>query len=234
MRPLSNINALAVFAMFATLLFLETRLVIPWLKGVTALEPILLWFSVAGVGTFLPMLVLAWFSLKSEDNYHSWPAIWQRLRFRTMDRGDWIWTIGALLVIGSLSFLAMESMKYFFTDFLPNPPFLQMDPLVEGRYWILAAWLLFWPFNILGEEILWRGVLLPRQELATGRYSWLMHGVGWCIFHITFGWQLLITLTPILFILPYVTQKRKNTWVGVIIHGGLNGPGFIAVAFGLV
>jgi len=37
-----------------------------------------------------------------------------------------------------------------------------------------------------------------------------------------------------LFILPYIVQRRRNSWVGVAIHAGVNGPGFVAVAFGLV
>jgi len=38
----------------------------------------------------------------------------------------------------------------------------------------------------------------------------------------------------LLFIQSYVVQRRKNTWVGVVIHGGINGPGFLAIAFGLL
>lgn len=57
---------------------------------------------------------------------------------------------------------------------------------------------------------------------------------GWGLFHIAFGWQLLLTLAPFLFILSYVVQKTKNSWVGVILHGGLNGPSFLAIALGLL
>jgi len=38
----------------------------------------------------------------------------------------------------------------------------------------------------------------------------------------------------LLFIQSYVVQRRKNTWVGVVIHGGINGPGFLTIAFGLL
>ncbi len=86
----------------------------------------------------------------------------------------------------------------------------------------------------MGEEILWRGVMLPRQELVFGKYTWVIHGFGWLLFHAAFGWQLLITLIPIIFIQSFVVQKTKNSWTGVILHGTINGPSFIAISFGLM
>ena len=86
----------------------------------------------------------------------------------------------------------------------------------------------------MGEEILWRGVILPRQEAKFGQWAWLLNGLGWALFHTAFGWQIGLTLLPILLILPYIVKMSQNAWIGVIIHAGINGPGFKAVAFGLV
>ena len=41
-------------------------------------------------------------------------------------------------------------------------------------------------------------------------------------------------LIPLIFIQSYIVQRTKNSWVGVIMHGGLNGPSFIAICFGLI
>jgi membrane protease YdiL (CAAX protease family) len=59
-----------------------------------------------------------------------------------------------------------------------QPPFMSFDPLTPGRYWILLIWVPYWVLNIMGEEILWRGTMLPRQELAFGKWAWLFHGIG--------------------------------------------------------
>jgi membrane protease YdiL (CAAX protease family) len=32
---------------------------------------------------------------------------------------------------------------------------------------------------------------------------------------------------------PYVAQRSQNTWVGIIVHAGLNGSAFLMLAFGL-
>lgn len=119
-------------------------------------------------------------------------------------------------------------------EFSPVPAFMHLEPLTSGRYWLLFIWLPYWILNILGEEFLWRGVMLPRQEIAFGRYTWLTHGFGWGLFHIAFGWQLLITLIPLIFIQSYIVQRTKNSWTGVAIHGAVNGPSFIAICFGLI
>ena len=67
------------------------------------------------------------------------------------------------------------------------------DPLTPDRYWILGAWFPFWVLNILGEEFSGGGVVLPRQEVALGRWAWLANGIGWLLFHLAFGPAILLT-----------------------------------------
>jgi membrane protease YdiL (CAAX protease family) len=87
---------------------------------------------------------------------------------------------------------------------------MAFEPLEKGRYWLLLVWLPYWILNIFGEEFLWRGVILPRQEAALGKYAWLFHGSGWGLFHIAFGWQLLVTLLPLIFIQSFVVHQTRT------------------------
>ena len=114
-----------------------------------------------------------------------------------------------------------------------HPAFMAFEPLGPGRYWILGAWLPFFVLNIVGEEFVWRGVVLPRQEAAFGERAWLVNGAFWLLFHAAFPWQVLLTLVPITLILPKIVQRRHNIWPGMIIHAGFGGMGFLALAFGL-
>jgi membrane protease YdiL (CAAX protease family) len=139
-----------------------------------------------------------------------------------------------LVIVGILSGIMMKLLELIIGKFDHSPAFMSFDPLTEGRYWLLLVWLPYWILNIMGEEFLWRGVILPRQEIAFGKYTWVIHGFGWGLFHVAFGWQLLIPLIPLIFIQSFIVQKTKNSWVGVIMHGGLNGPSFIAICFGLI
>lgn len=232
--PMGWLHSLAIFVGAGALLWAGTRLAIPTLVTATGLEPIVLWFLVGGLGVFAPLVVFGVVLLRREAVTAAERGWQDRVRLRRMDRGDWLWTVGALAVIGVLTAGAQAALGALVDDPAVSPPFLTLEPLGPGRYWILVAWLPFWTLNILGEEFLWRGVLLPRQEAALGGRAWLANAAGWALFHVAFGWHLVVMLLPILIILPWVVQRRRNTWVGVAIHAGLNGPGFVAVALGLV
>lgn len=231
--PLGLFGTLVLFGGAGLLLFAATHWIIPALAESTRVEPVVLWFISAGLAVFVPLMLITLFLLHQEGTL-AHPGVWrERLRFRPITPGDWLWSFLGLVAIGILIAASVGLMRLMFGEVHLHPSFMAMKPLTPDRYWILGAWLPFWLVNIIGEEILWRGLVLPRQEAAFGRWAWLVNGAAWLLFHLPFGPILLLTLAPTTFILPYVVQRRQNSWTGVVIHAGLNGPGFIAVAFGL-
>ncbi|MFC1558042.1 CPBP family intramembrane glutamic endopeptidase [candidate division KSB1 bacterium] len=234
LQGIGFLKSLAIFGAASIVLILETHFLIPYLSGITGWEPVIFWFIVAGLGIFLILLLTAVIILKNEG-YDIDNKVWNnRLRFRKITKSDWLLSLGALLVIGVFSALIFKMMGVFVEKVSNQPPFMSFEPLDGNRYWILAIWFPYWILNIMSEEILWRGVILPRQEVVFGRFAWLLNGFLWGIFHIAFGWQLLLSLLPILFIQPFVVQRTKNSWTGVIIHAGINGTSFIAISLGLI
>lgn len=232
--PIAWPLTLALFGAPAVALYVATRIAIPNVAEATGWEPIIWWFLLGGLGVFVPLLVIALLLLRGEalDGIDIWR---NRLRFHRMRASDWRWALGGLVVIGALSALIQFAvLPLLFTEVSVHPPFMAFEPLGPGRYWILAAWLPFWLLNIFGEEILWRGVILPRQEAAFGARAWVANAAGWALFHVAFGVQLMLMLLPIIVLLPWITQRCRNSWVAVVIHGGLNGPGFVAIALGVV
>lgn len=233
-KKLGIAGSFAIYIPAAILMFVMTKYLIPFLSNKTGQETILFWFIVAGAGIFIPLIITGLLILKAEGNNFS-KRIWiERLRFRRITRNDILMGLLGLVFAGILSGVFMKGLELMAGEFDHSPAFMSFEPLSKGRYWLLLVWIPYWILNILGEEFLWRGVMLPRQEIAFGKHAWLVHGLGWGIFHIAFGWQLLITLIPLIFIQSYMVQRTKNSWVGVIMHGGLNGPSFIAICFGLI
>ena len=234
LKKLGLLNSFAVYIPAAILMYCMTEYLIPYLSEATRYETILFWFIVGGLGIFTPMIITGITILNIEGYKISKTTFSERLRFRKITIRDLFLSIIGLIIVLVFSGTILKVLELIDGKFDPSPAFMSFEPLSKGRYWLLLIWLPFWILNILGEEFLWRGVMLPRQEIAFGKYAWLIHGLGWGLFHIAFDWQLLVTLTPLIFIQPYIVQKTKNSWAGVIMHGGLNGPSFIAICFGLI
>nr|WP_129733405.1 CPBP family intramembrane glutamic endopeptidase [Parabacteroides goldsteinii] len=237
MKPLSRMKLFYSFSIYiiaALLMWLQTHYTIPYLSGKTGQEPILLWFIVGALGIFFPLILLAIAILKSEIYKLTYRTWYKRMRFIRMTGPDWLWSIFGILVTVIGMLIVMGIIALFVDKLDYTPAFMEFEPLGPGRYWLLAVWFVFWIFNIMGEEILWRGVIQPRQELVSGQYTWIVQGTGWSLFHLAFGWQLWVMLLPLMFIQPYIVQKTRNSWTGVIIHGAINGSGFIAIALDMI
>ena len=234
LKPLGFAGSVVIFGIASAILTFETHYLIPLFSRITGWETVVFWFIFAGLGMFLPLLIASYIFIRREGLTCSRETWKQRLRFRRLTGHDILWSIGGIVGIGILSASIMEILKAVFGAMHSQPPFMAFEPLSAGRYWILAVWFPYWLLNIMGEEIFWRGVLLPRQELAFGKNTWIVHGFCWSIFHLCFGWQLFLTMLPILFVQSYVVCRTKNSWTGVIIHAVINGPSFILIALGVI
>ena len=86
---------------------------------------------------------------------------------------------------------------------------------------------------VIGEEIVWRGYVLPGQEVQFGRYAWLINGLLWNLpFHL-YTIHNVISDMPLFFILPFLVQLQKNTWLGIAIHAFLVSLALIILVPGL-
>jgi membrane protease YdiL (CAAX protease family) len=233
-KRLGLAGSLMIYIPASLLMFVLTKYLIPFLSRETGQETVLFWFIVGGLGIFLPLIITALLILKSEGYKVNRNTLIKRLRFRRIKKQDLVWCFAGVIVVGIFSMLIIKGLELTIGEFDHSPAFMSFEPLSKGRYWLLLVWAPYWVLNILGEELLWRGVMLPRQEIAFGKFAWVIHGFGWGLFHIAFGWQLLLTLMPLIFIQSFIVQRTKNSWIGVIMHGGLNGPSFIAICFGLI
>ena len=70
---------------------------------------------------------------------------------------------------------------------------------------------------MLGEEFLFRGVLLPRMESVFGRWSWVANGVLFGLYHVHQPWGIPNSvLTGLLY--TYPTYRYRSTWMSIILH----------------
>lgn len=213
-------------------------IIIPYFNKSLGLHPALSWFF-GGYLVFVPLFLLALILVKREGNKFTLQIILERFRIRKLSKNDWKWTaISSVLILlftGLIMYISrVISIEFGVNELETTPPFMQFQTLQGYEKFYLFVWLPMFFFNIVGEEILWRGYILPRQEKEHGRYAWIVNAALWLVFHICFGLDLMIILLPIMIIVPFTAQKTKNTAIGIITHALLNGPMFVLVSLGIV
>lgn len=227
-RPFGFIASVMMGAGGAVLLFLATRFLIPFFVATTGADPIVAWFLAAGLGVFAPLIAVAWIILKTEPESPGYRRLW----LRPMNGGDWLWTgLGALGIVLLTMPIVLVLFQRYGAETL-SPDWLAFDAPTPDRLWILLAWVPFFAVNMLGEAFVWHAVLLPRQQAAFGRSAWMVSGACWALFHAAMPWQIIAILVPTLAIIPFVVQRRRNVWCGVILHILVNGPAFVAIVLG--
>jgi membrane protease YdiL (CAAX protease family) len=219
-----------MFAVFSILLGLTVWTVIPWLRDAFGISPIIGWYASGTTLVLVPMLIYGCLMAWRELSAPRLGSLRKRLRVNALNRGDVIWSIGGLVAITAATAAILALARYIDPTFRPSPWFLQQAP--GWHVPVFTAWIPLFVSNILGEELCWRGYLLPRQEAALGGMAWLPNGILWCLFHWSFGWPIMVTLLPMTLLLPWIVQRRRNTTVGIVMHGVFNAAGFVLATSG--
>jgi membrane protease YdiL (CAAX protease family) len=190
----------------------------------------------------LPGIVLLIVSLVAYrlDGYSwNWAEFKKRFRLHAIKGKDWLWIIGIFLIC-TISDESLQVIgKWLATiplfappDYLPplfNPLKAVHLPLTEflgvslkGNWGILALWIPLNLFSMIGEEFMWRGYILPRQELAHGKWAWVVNGLMWAfLVHACMKWHY-IGMLPSMLLTPWLAQRMKNTSASAIVHIGGN------------
>jgi membrane protease YdiL (CAAX protease family) len=89
-------------------------------------------------------------------------------------------------------------------------------------------------FNtVLGEEFLFRGVLLPKMNGMFGRWDWVANGVLFGIYHLHQPWGILTSIIGGVFLFALPAKRFRSTWMAVIVHSGQS-VFFLFLILGLV
>lgn len=89
-----------------------------------------------------------------------------------------------------------------------------------GAWDLLGLFIVTALFNtFLGEEFLFRGVLLPKMAGVFGKWDWVANGVLFCLYHLHQPWGILATLPGDL-VLAYSGKRFHSNWFPIILHSG--------------
>ena len=185
------------------------------------------------------LFVFSMIIVRQEEGDLRWATVKRRLRLNTpLDpktgesrRGLWLWVIPFLIGI----VLWELALKSYVDDswvsifpFFAEPPGYSLAAVFEsqeildrlvGAWWFLALFVVQAIFNtILGEEFLFRGVLLPKMEGVFGRWSWLANGVLHGFYHVHQPWGIAASVVSCAFLYAFPSWRFRSTWLGIIVH----------------
>lgn len=102
-----------------------------------------------------------------------------------------------------------------------------------GAWGLVGLFLVTATFNtFLGEEFLFRGVLLPKMAGVFGKWDWVANGILFSLYHLHQPWGILATLPGDL-VLAYSGKRFHSNWFPIILHSAQS-VYFLVLILGLV
>jgi uncharacterized protein len=89
---------------------------------------------------------------------------------------------------------------------------------LDGAFGWYGLILVMFLFNtVLGEELLFRGFLLPRMNGAFGRGDWVANGLLFAGYHLHVPWGMPAALLD-MFTIAYPAKRFRSAWIGIAVH----------------
>jgi len=232
-KQYSLTKILAIWASVTAPMALLAFVVAPAIMPHTSLHPGLVHWMLVVVG-MIWQFVVALAILRHELGGLHWPAIKKRIRLnlpRDPHTGKprkvlFLWAVPAIAANVLGGYLAAIWLDPAWTNLLPalsEPWYARIqvlaDPQFQGQWWILGLTLTSLLFNyLLGEELLFHGVLLPRMAGVFGRWDWVANTVLFGLYHVhkIWFWPSMIFSS---FGYAWAAKRFRSLWMSVIVHG---------------
>jgi membrane protease YdiL (CAAX protease family) len=229
----------------ALLAFVITSMLIPILK----LPPLIVCWLAIIVG-LVWQFILSLLILKHDGHPLNWATVRVRMWYGKPQNplsgraSYWLllWTIPFIL----LNALISSGVGFPDIDRVAEPLFRKLPqydlsglatPEYKGAWWLLGLFLITMVFNyFLGEEFLYRGILLPKMKGVFGKWDWFANGVLFGFYHLHKPQVILSTALLFGFVFAFPSRLFQSNWMAFIIHGleGLLGVAMVlAVILGL-
>ena len=225
-RQYSLAQILAVWAAAAGPMGVLAWVVAPWLGdrlgGAEPLVQSLLILLTAGlIWQFVLVLLLA----RREMGTLRWSRVRDALWLRTpLDPKSgraggrvWWWVLPFVVIFG------LEQVLPGITgpasrDFGPFLDSARGEAFFRGAWGWFAVIGVLSVFNtVLGEELLFRGLLLPRMRGVFGRWDFVANGVLFAVYHLHTPWVIPTALVDTI-ALAYPSRRFRSAWMGIIVH----------------
>jgi CAAX protease family protein len=218
---------LAIWAAAALPMGVLAWIVAPWLRDQLGgrdpfIESLLICLTAGLVWVLALVLIL----LRREIGGLQWSrvrdALWLRAPRdpKTGRRGGkvWWWALPFIVLSGLVNALPIDPIGPMPRDL---PKLLDLDRAQHffqgnwGWFGMLVAVVLLAP---IAEELLFRGLLLPRMRAAFGKRDFVASGTLFTLYHLHQPWSMPATLIDGIVNQAYATRRFRSTWMGLITH----------------
>ena len=232
---------LGIWALAAIPMGILSWIVFPALSPDSSLDPLGAGVTRIGLLTIglIWLFVLSMIFVRLEEGDLRWATIKRRLRLNTprdphtgeARRRLWWWLIPFLIAITLWELALTPSVNKLWVSIFPffaEPPGYSMNAIFQSReilnrlvgaWWFFGLFVVNAVFNtILGEEFLFRGVLLPKMERVFGRWSWVANGILFGFYHFHQPWVMLDAAISGVFLNAFPAWRFRSTWMAIIVH----------------
>ena len=200
------------------------------------------------------LFVLSMIIVYREEGDLRWGTIRQRLWLNTPRdpktgqprRKLWLWLIPFIILGTAYGVYLTPIVDRLWISTFPifaEPPgfgggvFLESPEIqaqLVGAWWFFLLYFVMALFNtVLGEEFLFRGVLLPKMNGVFGKWDWVANGVLFGLYHLHQPWSILASIIDGIFLFALPARLYRSTWMAIIIHS-LQSVFFLFLILGLV
>jgi len=143
----------------------------------------------------------------------------------------WWWIIPLILLVASLEMGLRPTLVNLWTAIFPffaEPKGYDFSAMLTpelraqwvGSWNLLGLFFVLSLFNtFLGEEFIFRGVLLPKMDGVFGKWDWVANGILFSLYHLHQPWGILATL-PADLVFAYSGKRFHSNWFPIILHSG--------------
>jgi len=218
---------LAVWAAAAIPMGILAWIVAPWLSDrIGGRDPFIESLLICFIVGLLWQLGMVLFLVRREQGSLEWPrvrdALWLRApqdpKTGRVGKKVWRWVVPFVVLSAAANALPIDPVGPLPRD-LPHAIVThRVEHFFSGNWFgfaLLAAVAVLAP---VVEELVFRGLLLPRMRAVFGRRDFVASGVMHTLYHVHQPWSMPATLIDSTFAQAYPTKRFRSTWMGIITH----------------
>lgn len=211
-------------------------------------RPVLVRLAVLTAGLVWQFVLVVWL-LSRETHTWRWAVIKDRLWLtapRAPDVDDtragagrdrnarlWWWLVPVIALTALFDLGLKGTVDRVWVSTFPSlaePPGWSLNGALatpEARAQLVGAWGTYGLFLVnalfntfLGEELLFRGVLLPRMAGVFGKSDWVANGLLFGLYHLHQPWGIAASIVHGVLLYALPTRYFRSAWFGIAAHSG--------------